>query len=114
MAYLSRIINNLVIDRFRAEALRDRRYCRDTAPAPRALDDLVATRDLAARVLGRLRATEGSFTAWLVWRRLVDGLAWQELAAEVGLTPSSVQSRVWRALHRLRPWLRRQLTDRSD
>lgn len=51
LAYLSRIIDNLVIDRFRAEALRDRRYCRDTAPAPRALDDLVATRDLAARVL---------------------------------------------------------------
>jgi DNA-directed RNA polymerase specialized sigma24 family protein len=111
LPYLRRIVHNLVVDRFRDDACRQRVLC-DAAllPSQRAVEDDVAARDLALRALSRLRQTQGPLTAWLVWRRAVDGLTWSELAAEVGLHPSKVQSRVWRAVQKLRPWLARQLS----
>lgn len=110
LPYLQRVVRNLVVDRFREWAHQQRPdLCAGTSPWQPAIDDEIAARDLAHRVLCRLRATEGPVTAWLVWRRLVDGLSWQDLATEVGLSVSSVQSRVWRAVQRLRPWLARQL-----
>lgn len=110
LPYLRRIVHNLVVDRFRDDVYRQRlRHSAALLPRQPALEDDVAVRDLAVRALRRLRHTEGPLTAWLVWRRAVDGLPWSELAAEVGLHPSKVQSTVWRAVRRLRPWLSQQL-----
>lgn len=116
LRYLQRIVQNLTIDRHRRLASQSDQLIRLPVPAAgqRALDDCVADRDLAIRVLRRLYETEGPLTAALVWRRAVDQTSWITLAAEVGMSPSKLQSYVWRAIKNVRPWLQRQAQSKKD
>lgn len=115
LPYLQRIVQNLVVDRYRDAKHRHRvGWEPTTLPRQREIDDHVADSDLAIQALRRLLATEGHLTLLLVWRRVVDEKSWSELAAETGMSPSQVQSRVWRAIRALRPWLMRQVRSRED
>lgn len=110
LPYLQRTVQNLVVDQYRhAVSLTQLSFRMRDAPGVRSTEDSVADIDLAMRALRRLRDKEGPFVAMLVWRRIVDEAPWSELALEVGMSPSKIQSIVWRAIHALRPWLSRQL-----
>lgn len=115
LRFLQRTVQNLVIDCHRRASHREwvGRRAADVARQP-PLEDHVINRDLALRTVRRIRDTAGDVTALLVWRRLVDEVAWPQLAAEFGMSPSRVQSSVRRAIQNLRPWLVRQLHHPQD
>jgi RNA polymerase sigma factor (sigma-70 family) len=107
LPYLVAVAGNLMRDEFR-RAAHDAALSRRTQVVPRQrdLENEVVDRDYAVRALRRLRDSEPATTVeMLVWLVEAD-LTWAELAREFDLTTSAVQSRVWRALARLRARLR--------
>jgi DNA-directed RNA polymerase specialized sigma24 family protein len=103
LPYLFVVVVNLARDELR-RAARDAAAGRDMrlVPRQRMVEDDVVVRDRAAWALRRLWETEPAVTVAMVVR-LVDGdLSWAQLADEFGMSVSAAQSRVWRALVRLR------------
>jgi DNA-directed RNA polymerase specialized sigma24 family protein len=103
LPYLYVVVVNLARDELR-RAARDAAAGRDMrlVPRQRMVEDDVVVRDRAAWALRRLWETEPAVTVAMVVR-LVDGdLSWAQLADEFGMSVSAAQSRVWRALVRLR------------
>lgn len=100
-SYLARATSNEVIDCHR-KLRRDSEICarvRDTPPT--SVEDEAIGRVEVGRLSDLALKQQSRETVAMILRRL-QGLTWSELAGEFGKTPSAVQSRVRRALLRIR------------
>lgn len=113
LSYLYRVADTLMIDRFRSErqaSRRDRDWTELTAGTGGASDEPSAERIVAAQSFARLVADllarlEPPRVAEVFRRHRVDGLAQREIAAEFGISLSTVESdlrKAYRALAELR------------
>jgi RNA polymerase sigma factor (sigma-70 family) len=105
--YLATIALNRVVDLHR-RADRDLtlRHHAGLVPRQRSFEDDVENRTDVGRLLRYLLAMENAETVALMLRR-ADGLTWRELGEEWGRSESFVETRVRRAMLRLRRRLRR-------
>lgn len=106
-AFLMRTAINLSIDAYRARAIRGEEVMLedvvlvDTAPA---VEDTLFARERVARLnvcLGRL--TEKTRTVFLAHR--LDGLSYQEIAQLYGLSTSTVEKHIAKAMLQLTNWM---------
>lgn len=116
LAYLYRTANNLMVDRYRSERqarLRDQawteaRGAEDTAPDPSAEDILLAREEL--RRLDAALSALGDRAARCFRRFRLDGVPQREIAVELGVSLSTVESDLRRAYAALMA-VRRQSDD---
>lgn len=103
LAYLYRAANNLMVDRYRTERqarLRDQAWTEargtgETAPEPTAEEQLIARE--ALRRFDRVLAAQGERAALCFRRFRLDGIPQRQIAAELGVSLSTVESDLRRA-----------------
>jgi RNA polymerase sigma-70 factor (ECF subfamily) len=94
VAYLFRAADLLMIDRYRARRQADRRdhdWSEGQAEADPPADRVIAGRQEAARVAATLDGL-GSRTAAIFRRARIDGVPQRQIAAELGISVSTVES----------------------
>ena len=109
LAYMMRAADRLMIDRYRSEqqaALRDKAWAEaqpgmadGIAPAPGPERDLAARQEMVR--LERALAELGPRPAAILRRHRIDGLTQRDIAAEFGISLSTVESDLRRAYARI-------------
>jgi RNA polymerase sigma-70 factor (ECF subfamily) len=112
LSYLYRAANNLMLDRYRAQtqaARRDQDWTEAAATVPGRSDEPSTERRLIAREQLRLAQAEldalGARPAAIFRRHRIDGVGQREIAAEFGVSLSTVEAdlrRAYKAMTELR------------